>query len=444
MNKSKLINILRDRFANRSAKVGVVGMGYVGVPLALGVIDAGFEVLGYDTDLQKVQKLNRGKSCFAHIKSKRLSKYVKGDKLTITAAPDNLSVCDVILICVPTPISINREPDLSYVESACQDIAGILRRGQLIILESSTYPGTTAELVAQMLDDNPNDYKLGEDYFLGYSPEREDPGNKKYSVRNTPKVVSGITPDSLQLVKEFYDKIVEQTVSVSSTDAAEMVKILENTYRAVNIALVNELKCVCERLNLDIWEVIAAAATKPYGYQAFYPSAGVGGECIAVDPFYLSWKARQVETPTKFIDLANEINWEMPRYVVRKIQQGLNKQGKSIKNSKILVLGVAYKKNVSDTRESAALKVIANLINLEGNISYCDPLVPVIGVRLLDRSQIEMQTVVLSEELVREHDCIVLITDHDCFNYQMIFANAVLLVDTHHRFGIVSQKVIQA
>lgn len=444
MNKSVLINMLRDKFENRNAKVGIVGMGYVGMPLALHIVDAGFAVIGYDTDIEKVRMFNQGKSCFAHIEAKQIAKPIKKEKLVVTASVDSLSVCDVILICVPTPISKHREPDLSYLELACQDIAGILRRGQLIILESSTYPGTTDELVCRILDSNPNDYKLGEDYFVGYSPEREDPGNRDYNVRNTPKIVSGMNVDSLALVKLFYDKIVEQTVSVSSTAAAEMVKILENTYRAVNIALVNELKCVCDRLNLDIWEIIAAAKTKPYGYQAFYPSAGVGGECIAVDPFYLTWKARQVETSTKFIELANEINWEMPRYVVQKVQHALNKRKKSVKDANILVLGVAYKKNVNDIRESAALKVIGRLIDLESKVSYYDPLVPSIQIRRMNQSVVEFATCVLSAELLKSCDCVVLITDHDCINYPMVYENSDLIVDTRHRFSVASQKVIQA
>ncbi len=444
MDKTVLINILLEKFKSKKAKIGIVGMGYVGVPLGLRIIEAGFDVIGYDTNEDRVRLLTSGKPCFSHINPVHIRREVQRERFKIYSAPDHLSYCDVILICVPTPLTESREPDLNYVEQACYDISRNLRKGQLIILESSTYPGTTETVVASILENNANDYELNTDYFLGYSPEREDPGNKKYNVKNIPKIVSGVTPESAMLVQAFYTEVVDKTVALSSVAAAEMVKILENTYRAVNIALVNELKVVCHRLNIDIWEVIQAAKTKPFGYKAFYPSAGVGGHCISCDPHYLAWRARQVEIPTRFIDLAGEVNWEMSKYVVQRVLHALNTVGKCAKKANIMALGVTYKKNINDLRESAALKVMRDLMNLEANVIYHDPHAPSCRVDLANNTSTTLISQELSCEKVKEQDCVVLLTDHDCINYSEVFENANLIVDTRHRFSTASKKVIQA
>lgn len=323
---------------------------------------------------------------------------------------------------------------MRYLEEACWDVSRNMRRGQLIILESTTYPGTTEGIVDDILSQNPNELKLGIDYFLAFSPEREDPGNQTFNVKNTPKIVGGCTNLCEDLASRFYESIVDEVVPVSCPTTAEMVKILENTYRAVNIALVNELKILCHRLDIDIWEVIEAAKTKPFGFQAFYPGVGFGGHCIACDPYYLTWKARQVETPTKFIELASEINWEMPRYVVQRIQMALNSKKIALKDADILVLGIAYKKNIGDLRESPALRVIRELLRLEAHVEYHDPYVKSAVIDLQEDGWQTMYNTEISKEKVKGQDCVVLITDHDCFDYITIKEDAKLIVDTRNRF----------
>jgi UDP-N-acetyl-D-glucosamine dehydrogenase len=440
-----LVKILQEKIEQKKARIGIVGLGYVGVPLALRILDAGFDVVGYDIDLKKVRALTSGQPCFSHIDPKVIKKRIESEKFKVYSAPDNLGYCDVVIICVPTPITEAREPDMHCIEEACWDVQRNMRKGQLIVLESTTYPGTTDGLVQDILSQNNSEYELGKEYFLAFSPEREDPGNSSFNVQNTPKIVSGSTPACDSLVCSFYEQIVDKVVLVSCPATAEMVKILENTYRAVNIALVNELKILCHRLDIDIWEVIEAAKTKPFGFQPFYPGAGYGGHCIAADPYYLTWRARQVETPTKFIELANEVNWEMPRYVVQRIQMALNGEEKSIKGASILILGIAYKKNIGDLRESPALKVIRDLITAHAYVQYYDPYVEKARIDLWDGEHFVMQNAsTCEEERIKAADCVVLLTDHDCFDYITIAKHAQLIVDTRNRFDVNSPKVFQA
>ena len=444
MDTNTLVKMLLQKFEKKKARVGIIGMGYVGVPLALRLIDVGYDVVGYDTDQQKVRLLTAGKRCFSHIDPLVIKKQVASEKLKIYSMPDELSYCDVVIICVPTPITESREPDMTCLEEACWDISRNMRRGQLIVLESTTYPGTTEGLVTNILSQNPNDFALGLDYFLAFSPEREDPGNKDFNVKNTPKVVSGCTEECKKLAYAFYSTVVDKPVLVSSPATAEMVKILENTYRAVNIALVNELKVLCHRLGIDIWEVIEAAKTKPFGFQAFYPGVGWGGHCLACDPYYLTWRARQVETPTKFIVLASEVNWEMSRYVVQRIQYALNTHKKALKDSQVLVLGIAYKKNIGDLRESPALKVIRDLILLEAKVCYYDPYASRARIDLQENGWVTLETTELTDECIKQQDCVVLLTDHDCLDYIRITKEAKLIVDTRNRFDVKDPRVAQA
>jgi UDP-N-acetyl-D-glucosamine dehydrogenase len=444
MNKDLLIKMLLRKFETKKARVGIVGLGYVGVPLALRLIEVGYDVVGYDTDQQKVRLLTAGKRCFSHIDPLIIKKHVANEKLKVYSMPDELSYCDVVIICVPTPITASREPDMTCLEEACCDISRNMRKGQLIVLESTTYPGTTEGLVQNTLSQNANDFELGIDYFLAFSPEREDPGNKDFNVKNTPKVVSGCTEECKKLAYAFYSTVVDKPVLVSSPATAEMVKILENTYRAVNIALVNELKVLCHRLGIDIWEVIQAASTKPFGFQAFYPGVGYGGHCIAADPYYLTWRARQVETPTKFIELASEVNWEMSRYVVQRIQQALNAHNKALKDSQVLVLGVAYKKNIGDLRESPALKVIRDLIRLEAKVCYHDPYANQARIDLQENGWATLESVELTDDCIQKQDCVVLLVDHDCLDYIKVTKQAKIIVDTRNRFNVKDARVVQA
>lgn len=431
-----LVKVLTEKINSRTSRIGVVGLGYVGVPLAQRFLEAGFEVIGFDIDEEKIRALTSGKRYFTHIDPKPIKKFVADEKFKIYSEATNLSYCDAILICVPTPLTESRDPDMQYIEEACFDISRNLRRGQLIILESTTYPGTTEDLVVKILEQNANDHHAGEDFFVAFSPEREDPGNKTFTLKNTPKIVGGLTPNCVALTSLLYSTIVDKVIPMTSCAAAEMTKILENTYRAVNIALVNELKIVCHRLNIDIWEVIKAAGTKPYGFQAFYPGLGSGGHCICLDPHYLSYRARQVETPTRFIDLAGEVNWEMPRYVARRIQDALNSKGRAIKGSQILVLGVAYKKNIGDTRESPAIKMMQELKNRGAKVFYYDSYVGT-------PAKFEFAHAVLGKELLQNVDCVVLAVDHDGVDYNLVHEHARLIVDCKNIFPR-HEKVVPA
>lgn len=431
---------LKEKISNQQAKVGIIGLGYVGLPLLTAFAERGFSVIGFDVDKYKVEKILQGDSYIRHIASEKL-----GNKL-ISATTDmsRLHEADVLIICVPTPLNLHREPDLTYVIDTTKAIAKCLREGQLIVLESTTYPGTTDEVILPILTGK--GLIVGEEFFLAYSPEREDPANSEYSTVTIPKVVGGMTANCLEIAIDLYNQIIVQTVAVSSTRTAEATKILENTYRAVNIALVNELKILFQRMDIDVWEVIEAAKTKPFGFQAFYPGPGWGGHCIPIDPFYLTWKAREYDLSMKFIELAGEVNNSMPYYVLGRLMEGLNNQGKSLKNSRILLLGVAYKKNVDDQRESPALKIIQLLKRQGAIVEYHDPNAPICSHHR-HYPEIDMKSLPLTKELVETSDAIIIVTDHDDVDYQLVADNAILIVDTRHilaRKGLIGKNTITA
>jgi UDP-N-acetyl-D-glucosamine dehydrogenase len=433
---------LREKIGKREAEIGIIGLGYVGLPLVLAFCRAGFRVTGFDVDPAKVKVLDEGGSYIKHIDPEQIREC--GAAFGPTTDFSVLARMDCIIACVPTPLNKNREPDMTFVFGTARTIAGHLRKGQLVVLESTTYPGTTDEDLKGILEGS--GLKAGVDFFLAFSPEREDPNNKYFTTGSIPKVVGGYTKDCLEVAKALYDSIVERTVPVSSTRVAEATKLLENIYRAVNIALVNELKMLFDRMGIDIWEVIGAAETKPFGYQAFYPGPGLGGHCIPIDPFYLTWKAREFDFSTRFIELAGEINTSMPYYVTEKVGEVLNRAGKSFKGSKILVLGVAYKKDIDDRRESPALKII-QLISEEGaEVMYHDPHVPMfMGMR--NYPDMAMKSVALTEEVLSTADLVLLVTDHSSYDYPFIEKYAKYIVDTRNAFGrkgIRSRKIFKA
>ncbi len=437
---------LLEKIKTRRALVGIIGLGYVGLPLVLRFSEVGFRVLGFDTDARKVDSLNRGQSYIKHIASRKLAALIEpgaGGPAPFEATHDlaRLGEPDVLIICVPTPLTAKREPDLRFVENTTRVIAQALRPGQLISLESTTYPGTTQELVLPLLGKS---LRVGQDFFLVFSPEREDPGNPSFQVSTIPKVVGGITPGCLEHGVALYGQVVERVIPVSSTQAAEMSKLLENIYRAVNIALVNELKMLCLRMGLDVFEVIEASRTKPFGFPAFYPGPGLGGHCIPIDPFYLTWKAREYDFPTRFIELAGDINTGMPYFVVQRVAEALNRQGRALKGARVLVLGIAYKRDVDDMRESPALKII-HLLKQEGaRVSYHDPYIP--------RCQptrrypdLNLVSEALTPEVLKEADCVLLVTDHTDYDYAWIASQARLIVDTRNAFkGVKGEHIFQA
>jgi UDP-N-acetyl-D-glucosamine dehydrogenase len=430
---------LIEKINTRQAKVGVIGLGYVGLPLAIEFLKAGFPVTGFDVDSRKIESLNAKKSYIKHISSEYLKEYGKG--LYATTDFSHLCGMDCILICVPTPLNKHREPDMRYVFNTARTILANLQRGQLIVLESTTYPGTTDEDMRSILEEG--GLMAGTDFHLAFSPEREDPNNKDFQTSAIPKVVGGYTPECLHLAAALYGSFVVRVVPVSSTRVAEATKLLENIYRAVNIALVNELKILFDRMDIDIWETIEAAKTKPFGFQAFYPGPGLGGHCIPIDPFYLTWKARQFDFQTRFIEISGEINTYMPYYVVEKIAHVLNKQGKALKGSRILILGVAYKKDIDDQRESPALKIISILKTHEADVSYTDPWVPVCQHHR-HYPDIDMKSVALDAEILSAADLVVLLTDHSDFDYAYIAQHAGTIVDTRDAFrknGVQSKKI---
>ena len=424
---------LMAKIKNKQALVGIIGLGYVGLPLVLRFCQVGFRVLGFDTDDRKVEALNRGESYIKHIPPARLAELLKsrnGWQFEATSDMARLGEPDVLIICVPTPLTPRREPDLRYITSTTRQIAATLRPGQLISLESTTYPGTTAELVLPMLS---GDLQVGRDFYLVFSPEREDPGNAKFEVRTIPKVVGGITPACRDHGAALYGKVIDRVIPVSSTQAAEMSKLLENIYRAVNIALVNELKMLCLRMGVDIFEVIEASKTKPFGFQAFYPGPGLGGHCIPIDPFYLTWKAREYDFSTRFIELAGDINSNMPYFVAQRVSEVLNKSDKPLKGARILVLGIAYKKDVDDNRESPALKIIQLLSKDGAIISYNDPHIPrCTGMR--HYPDFDLDSTPLTAETLQEADLVLLVTDHSDYDYAWIASQARLIVDTRNAF----------
>src|ERR1700730_1887828 len=427
-------------FAGKDLKIGIMGCGYVGLPLALRFADVGQRVTGFDTDQNKVDKLNAGQSYIQHIPADKIGEHVRGGRFDATADFKRLRGMDAVLICVPTPLDERREPDLSYVENTAQAIAPNLQRSQLIVLESTTYPGTTEELVLPVLETSglrcpvtldASAQNIATDFYLAFSPEREDPGNKQYGLAQIPKIVGGINPPSGRAAAGLYAQIVSRVVPVSSTRAAEMVKLLENIFRCVNIALVNELKQLSLRMDLDIWEVIDSAATKHFGFMPFYPGPGLGGHCIPVDPYYLSWKAREYDFVTRFIELAGEINTAMPYNVVDAVAGALNERQKSLKGSKVLLLGVAYKKDVDDLRESPSLKLLELLTARGAVLDYNDPYFSALHkMRHYDFSN--MRSVEISPERLASYDCVVIATDHSSYDYEAIVRDARLVVDTRN------------
>ena len=425
LNHSKLIDLIQ----RREAKIGIIGLGYVGLPLIKAFIEAGFSTLGYDVDTKKVDSLNQGKSYIGHIPSAWLESWLTAKKFEATTDSKRLSEADAILICVPTPLSESRDPDLSYVVSTVKTIAASLRPGQLIVLESTTYPGTTRDVMLPELEKT--GLKAGSDFFVAYSPEREDPGNQQFSAAKIPKVVGGLDEPSKTAAVALYGAVVVSVVPVSSCEAAEACKILENTYRSVNIALVNELKMLCDQMGMDVWEVINAAKSKPFGFQAFYPGPGLGGHCIPIDPFYLSWVARKHGMSTRFIELAGEINTSMPDYVITRLMKALNDVGKPVRGSRIAVLGVAYKRDVDDPRESPSFVLMEKLLALGANLTYNDPHVP--RLPMMRAHQLPaMDSQALTAKYLSAQDCVLIATDHTAYDCQFIVAHAPLVVDTRN------------
>lgn len=420
-----LLKELKDKIGNKEAKIGIIGLGYVGLPILTAFAKKGFSVLGFDVDRQKINQIQAGQSYIKHIPSEDLKNHL----IDVTSDMSRLGEVDAIVICVPTPLNIHREPDLSYVVDTTYAIARSLKIGQLIILESTTYPGTTKEVVLPILSSS--GFIVGEDFSLAYSPEREDPGNENYSLVNVPKVVGGITTLCRDLAETLYNQIIATTVPVSSTETAEATKILENIYRAVNIALVNELKILFQKMDIDIWEVIEAAKTKPFGFHAFYPGPGWGGHCIPIDPFYLTWKAREYDVSLRFIELAGEVNTLMPNYVVDKLVAALNNHSKPLKNSRILILGVAYKKNVDDQRESPSLKIIQLLQRQGAQIEYHDPYALTCSNHR-HYPEINLQSVSLTKENLQNFDAVIITTDHDNVDYDLVAKYSSLIVDTRN------------
>ena len=417
---------LKERLQNRTAKVGIIGMGYVGLPLAVEFAKAGYTVMGLDVLPEKVAQLNRGESYIPDVPTDVLAPLVASGHLRATTTYDDLRDADAISICVPTPLRKTKDPDMSYVIAAADAVAGVCHPGLLVVLESTTYPGTTEEVILPRLLNN--GLTVGEDVFVAFSPERVDPGNPIYGVHNTPKVVGGVTPACREMASLLYAPAVARVVLVSSTAAAEMVKLLENTFRAVNIGLVNEMALMCARLGVDVWEVIDAAASKPFGFMPFYPGPGLGGHCIPIDPLYLSWKLRALNYTARFIDLASEINTQMPYYVIELVMEALNEDGKALKGAKVGVLGMAYKKDIDDVRESPALDVYELLESKGAQVSFNDPHVP--SVRLTGERV--AQSVALTADWLAAQDCVVIVTNHTAYDYDFILQHARLVVDTRN------------
>lgn len=437
---------LAARIEGREAVIGVVGLGYVGLPLAAACARAGFSTLGFDVDPGKIRDLNAGRSYIDAVPSADLAAHVAAGRFSATGDVASFARCDVIVICVPTPLTRHREPDLQYVTMTAEAIAVHLRPGQLIVLESTTYPGTTDEVLKPILEGS--GLSCGVDFFLGFSPEREDPGNVAFQTVSIPKIVAGDGPVAAALVEAFYGAVVARVVAVSSPSVAEAVKITENVFRAVNIALVNELKVIYDAMGIDVWEVIDAAATKPFGYMPFYPGPGLGGHCIPIDPFYLTWKSREYGLTTKFVELAGEINVSMPRYVIANVERQLDlRQKRSLSASRILILGLAYKKNVSDIRESPSFHLMDILSQRGAQVDYHDPHVPVIPATREHGQYEGIRSVALTPESVAEYHAVIVSTDHDAVDYLLIARHARLVVDTRnvfHRKGVVAPSVVKS
>lgn len=420
-----------NRISNKSITVGILGLGYVGIPLALRVCSVGFRAIGFDIEPERVSELNAGLSPIRHIQDNNIAE-LRNSGFEATTDFSKVGECDALIICVPTPLNKYREPDLSYVEATMKQIQPYLRSGQMVSLESTTWPGTTEEIILPFIQRK--DLTVGKNFFLVYSPEREDPGNIEFNTKNIPKVVGGHTINCLKVAENFYGSFIDHIVPVSSTKAAEMVKLIENIHRSVNIGLVNEIKIVADRMGLNIFEIIDAAATKPFGFTAYYPGPGIGGHCIPIDPFYLTWKAREFGLHTQFIELAGEINAAMPQYVVDKTVAALNGQRKSLKGAKILVLGIAYKRDIDDMRESPSVEVMEILRSWGAILSYSDPNVPVFP-KMREHS-FDLTSVSLSAKILQDQDAVLLLTDHTDFDYDLIARESALLVDTRGKFPL--------
>ncbi|HEX8705775.1 MAG TPA: nucleotide sugar dehydrogenase [Myxococcaceae bacterium] len=438
-----MVSPLVEMIRKREAKVGVVGLGYVGLPLGMAFAEAGFPVTGLDIDKRKIDKIAKGESYIKHIPSAPLAKLSNEGKLKATTEFAKAAEMDCIVICVPTPLTASREPDMTYIIQTGEALAPYVRRNQLFVLESTTYPGTTEEVLKPLLEKN--GLKAGVDFHLAFSPEREDPGNKTHNTKTIPKIVGGFTPTCLEVASALYASALAEVVPVSSTRVAELSKLLENIFRCVNIAMVNEMKMLCDRMNIDVWEVIQAASTKPFGFMPFYPGPGLGGHCIPIDPFYLTWKAREFEFHTKFIELAGEVNTQMPYYVVQRTMEALNKHKKTLNGAKVLCLGAAYKKDIDDMRESPSLRVISLLIEKGAEVCYHDPYVP-----KLEKGHgfhHEMASVPLNPETLGQYDAVIILTDHSSIDYAMVTQKSQCVIDTRNATKMVGpgrEKVTKA
>jgi len=425
----------------REKVLGVIGLGYVGLPLAMEFVRAGYTTIGFDIDVRKIDKLSRGEIYLKHIREVRVKDLFNSGLFTATTDFLRINEVDLVSICVPTPLDKYRQPDLSFVENSARSVAENLKQGAIVVLESTVYPGTTREVLLPIFENT--GYKLDKGFYLAFSPEREDPGNEKFTTKNIPKVVGGVSEQSRRKVVEIYRNIFDEIVEVSSAEVGEATKILENTYRSVNIALVNELKIIFDKMGINVWEVIEAAKTKPFGFKPFYPGPGLGGHCIPIDPFYLSWKARKFGINTRFIELAGEINTMMPEYVVMKTISALNKNKKSLKDSKILVIGIAYKKDIDDSRESPGIKIIELLKDGGAEVSYYDPYIP--AIYDLRQTDLVMSSVKLTEEFLKEQDGVIIVTAHSDIDYKNIVENSSIVVDTRNALSdIKSDKIFRA
>ena len=436
---------LLQKIESQTARIGIVGLGYVGLPLSKALLENGYSVIGFDVDRRKIDAIENGDSYIQHLGDDFFKMLQKSDKFSASDDPSILKDADAILLCVPTPLGAHNDPDLSYVLDSTRMAAKVLRPGQLVVLESTTYPGTTRNEMKPILDET--GLECGKDYFLAYSPEREDPGSMGRSAGEIPKLVGGVDEISSNIAMALYERVVAQAHQVSSAEVAESAKLLENIYRSVNIALVNEMKTVLSDMDIDIWEVVDAAKTKPFGFQAFYPGPGLGGHCIPIDPYYLTWKAKEVGRPTRFIELAGEVNTYMPRYVINRLVEALNCEGTALKGARILVLGIAYKKNVDDNRETPAAEIIEQLANRGADISYHDPHLPKFPE--MRKYDLNLESVDLDADMLAKTDCVLIITDHDAVDYGLIGEHAGLVVDTRNAMARVpgdrvSARVVKA
>lgn len=420
-----MLKELKNRILNRKARIGIIGLGYVGLPLAISFAKSGFKVYGIDIDKDRVKRIQKGESYILDVKAAEIAQVKKNKRLNATTDFSVIKKLDAVIICVPTPLNKTKEPDVSYIVSAVENIKKYMKHGQIVVLESTTYPGTTEEVMLPVLEST--GLKEGKDFYLAFSPERIDPGNKRYQTENTPKIIGGISGESTEIARVLYEQVIDRVIPVSSSKVAEMVKLLENTFRIVNIGMVNELMLMCDKLGIDVWEVIDAAKTKPYGFMPFYPGPGCGGHCIPVDPIYLSWKARGHGFEARFIDLASHVNSQMPHYVVDKVISGLNAFKKPLKGSKILIIGVAYKKDVKDLRESPALEIIELLVKKGALVSYYDPYLPYLKI-----DAINLKGVKFNADSFKDSDCVVIVTDHSNVNYEFVVKNSRLIVDTRN------------